>query len=189
MILMPYHSLPLHAVLPRPMAFFGLDKNLVAQSFDAQYPPPSNKIWHGHQCPMQPMGRSVKRVPSVRINPLSLVVFIGIGACDFIFNKVSKAHIMTRLNKRLLVLLLPVCQPKTKSAVRRLTMQAQRLWQTRWLLIWFTRHRSAITGVAVRLITPVVQQRQGKLVLKLRLTFCERYHQNHHCRCDRQYDF
>ena len=54
---------------------------------------------------------------------------------------------MTRLNKRLLALL-PVCQPKTKSAVRRLTMQAQRLWQT-LTASGLPATGSAITGVAV----------------------------------------
>ena len=75
--------------------FLGLDKNLVAQSFDAQYPATLKQKYETViNAPMQPMGTLNREArPSVRINPFVIGgILLVLGLAIFIFNKVSKAH-------------------------------------------------------------------------------------------------
>lgn len=75
--------------------FLGLDKNLVIQSFDAQYPATlKQKYATVINAPMQPMGTLNREArASVRINPFVIGgILLVLGLAIFIFNKVSKAH-------------------------------------------------------------------------------------------------
>lgn len=75
--------------------YLGLDKNLVIQSFDAQYPAAlKQKYATVINAPMQPMGTLNREArASVRINPFVIGgILLVLGLAIFIFNKVSKAH-------------------------------------------------------------------------------------------------
>lgn len=75
--------------------FLGLDSQLVARSFDEQYP---NQLRQHHEtnirAPLQPMGTLHRDVrPGIKINPLIVLgMLVALGLAFFIFNTVNKAH-------------------------------------------------------------------------------------------------